>query len=225
MDRTQFLDLETAPWWLIETNVDFDLEDQRNRLSEVLGWHDSLWFTDLARLTELYELIERLEPALLAELDYTTDPAKQLEWMQRLIAVISRRAAEPGSHAGEGADGVAPPPPSSGAAESAAATTVAAAKKSIFAKKRPAEGTADAAEVGADAAEPAAAEAAEAAAEAGAADAATAPEQVEEVLANLAAEVVASLAEDLKMDASQLQTLMDDEEFQRMVAEELAGQE
>ena len=57
MEKEQFVAVDTPTWWLLERDLDHRMEDLRRELGATFGWTEPTWYTERARLEELYEFI------------------------------------------------------------------------------------------------------------------------------------------------------------------------
>ncbi len=105
MDRDRFVTIESDPWWLVERDVDYRIEEARKSLGELFGWLDPTWHSEPTRLEELYRFLDNDHRPLLEELDYATEVDGRVQWLTEVATARRPPAAEP-SPAAE------PPPPS-----------------------------------------------------------------------------------------------------------------
>ena len=110
MQREQFLDLESEPWWLLERELDPALEERRRSLGQCWGWTDVRWYADPRKLEELYLFLEQTVPDLLRDLDDAVDVDRRKKWLDELI---EKKQPAVGAETQEAA---APEPPAPAAA-------------------------------------------------------------------------------------------------------------
>jgi hypothetical protein len=135
MDRTQFADVDSQGWWLLQAELEPALEEKRKALGECWQWSDLRWYTDRLKLDEVFQFLEASRPDLLRELDEPQDLYRREAWLDGLI-----QAKRPPEKAAE-----APPAPP--VAKKAAGPNVApppVAKKASAFGRRQAEGEAQA---------------------------------------------------------------------------------
>jgi hypothetical protein len=146
MEREQFVAVETEPWWLLQTDVDYRMEELRQRLGASFGWTDSTWYSRTIRLEEVYDFLQQQGSTIFNQLMYELDQASSDDERQRWVESVLelRRPAV------SVADGSAPPASvpaapvgeDSGRSVPAAptpATTSAPPRRSAFGSKRPTE--------------------------------------------------------------------------------------
>lgn len=226
MQRVQFVGSEGGLWWLLEREVRYDIEERRRQLGGSLGWTYEQWYDEEAKREELYYLIERNQPDLLSELDYVTDPDRQLQWLDQLLLVVAPQAA-PGNAAS------ATPVP----AEVAPRPAAEQPRKSIFARKtqpEPPPAETQAAQPQAaqplaaqpQASQPQAANTAPASPAGSASGEASSPETVAmaQVLDGLNENEIKQLASVLDMDVDRLSGLLNEPEFKSRLADMLVSQ-
>jgi hypothetical protein len=194
MDRAHFLADDSQSWWLCEKQIDYRIDEARKELGTALGLTENEWFADPNRRTLLFDLLESKGSQLLYDLDYLTDDEAKLRWVHE----ATRLAAPPP---------VAPTPDDTTvAAHSAKAETAPAApqpapaKKSIF-KSKAAAGDSDAG---------------------AAAEAPQLDQAVLTVFADVTGDGLAGLAQELGVEADELDAIVHHPDFEREVREEVA---
>jgi hypothetical protein len=134
LQREQFLDLETEPWWLLERELDPALEERRRSLGQCWGWTDLQWYAEVRNLEQLYLFLEQTLPDLLRDLDEAADVDRRKKWLDELI---EKKQPAAGHETQEAAAPKEPAPPA--AAKVGAAGAAPARKVSAFARAKPAE--------------------------------------------------------------------------------------
>jgi hypothetical protein len=156
MEKEQFVAVETEPWWLLQADVDYRLEELRQRLGASFGWTESTWYSRTIRLEEVYDFLQQQGSTIFNQLMYELDQASSDDERQRWVESVLK-LRRPGVSV---ADGSAPPasspaPPVGGdsgrsvAAAPTPATSSAPRRKSAFGSKRQAEPSPARAESGA----------------------------------------------------------------------------
>ena len=228
MEKEQFVAVDTPTWWLLERDLDHRMEDLRRELGATFGWTEPTWYTERARLEELYEFIAGRGTQLFYELDQAIDDHGRQRWLGAVMD--SKKPLESGpapmasaSPAGNGAaptSEVAPRKSAFGpksqpeqASEAPAATGAAPpARKSIFkAKSQP---------------EPAAPEKADGG-QAGPGEAVRGDQpldqvdqQIQTVMAELSTDELDSIASELGLSPEEVEALVREPDFAALVAEE-----
>ena len=134
MQREQFLDVESEPWWLLERELDPALEERRRSLGQCWGWTDLQWYGDARKLEELYLFLEQTGPVLLRDLDDAVDVDRRKRWLDELI---EKKQPAGGDETQEAA---APETPAPAAAARVGAAGAAPTKRvSAFARAQPAD--------------------------------------------------------------------------------------
>jgi cell pole-organizing protein PopZ len=251
VEQAEFVDVESASWWLLEEVVPEQVETRRTRPGAILNWSDPAWFEQREHLQELHSLLQGSSPNLLTELDDATTVDQQIAWLDELLAVVGPTDGpdRAGSAEESADDAVGRPAPAPPPAEAAATT---AKKPSIFAKKKAVAETHESEAEGvdeqpasapdgrpaADEADPAAPDepakksifAKKAAAEQPPEESESIPHLSEEELKEAASSAVSSvmedlgsLAGDLGMKEDELQKLIEGVDLEALVAEELAA--
>ena len=129
LQREQFLDLETEPWWLLERELDPALEERRRSLGQCWGWTDLQWYAEVRNLEQLYLFLEQTLPDLLRDLDEAADVDRRKKWLDELI---EKKQPAAGHETQEAAAAKRPAPPA--AAKVGAAGAAPARKVSAFAR-------------------------------------------------------------------------------------------
>jgi hypothetical protein len=223
MNRADFVAADGQSWWLCETQIDFRTDEARRELGHALGLTENEWFSDPNRRTLLFDLLESHGSPLLNDLDYLTGDDAKLQWVQGAIHLAAPPPTAPAA---------APThdDPTDAAQPTQASTTPAAppapapppAKKSIFKPKAaadPTNSTRTADEAATDA------DTTNRNSDAAAGVAAAAPqldEAVSTVLADVTGDGLAALAQDLGVEADELETIVNHPDFEREVREEVA---
>jgi hypothetical protein len=215
MDKDQFAPDPPGTWWLLESEVNYQVEEGRQDLEKSFGFEDSLWYTKKANLEAVHNEIEQssTRDQLWYELSQAADPASRKQWLGSVAQLKRAKSAPPDF----GTAPATPPPPvsatstgqpASGSPQpqggTAASAAEAAVRKSIFkAKQQPRPEPA-----------PASTETTVKAEQIG--------EAVKTALSDLSGDRISSLASELGVNADQVQAMVQDPEFERMVAEEVA---
>jgi hypothetical protein len=128
--KDDFANPQAGDWWLLEEQLSAELEPRRLALGAAHGWNYANWYTEPAKLEELYDWLAANDTQLLNNLDYAEDETTKAKWLDDFVEAVSVKEEEareaesaeiPGvPEAKEPEAPVAPPEP---------------AKKSLFAKK------------------------------------------------------------------------------------------
>jgi hypothetical protein len=215
MDKDQFAPDPPGTWWLLEGDVNYQVEEGRQDLEKSFGFEDALWYTKKANLEAVHNEIEQssTRDQLWFELSQAADPDSRKKWLGSVAELRRAKSAPPDPGT---APATAPPPvsgtptaePASGSAQpqggAAAPAAEAAPRKSIFkAKQAPQPQPAPASTETTVKAE-------------------QIDEAVKTALSDLSGDRILSLASELGLNADQVQEMVQDPEFERMVAEEVA---
>ncbi len=239
MNRADFVAADGQTWWLCEIQIDFRIDEARKELGTALGFTENEWFADSNRRTRLFDLLESNGSPLLNDLDYLTADDAKLQWVQEATRLAAPPQAGPtpagptdGAHPAQAETPPPAPPPApakksifkskaaadtadtAGPAQATQADTPPAppAKKSIFKSKAAAGGADDAAPTDGDS-------------NSGASAPAEAPhldQAVQTVLADVTGAGLAGLAQDLGVEADELEAVVNHPDFEREVREEVA---
>jgi hypothetical protein len=215
MNKDQFAPDPPETWWLLEADVNYQVEEGRKDLDKSFGFADALWYTKKVNLEAVHNEIEQssTRDQLWYELSQAADPDSRKKWLGSVAQLKRPKSAPPDTGT---APATSPPPgraapngePASGSPQpqggAAAPAAEAAPRKSIFkAKQEPqpqpapvnTETTVKAEQI---------------------------DEAVKTALSDLSGDRISSLASELGVNADQVQEMVQDPEFERMVAEEVA---
>jgi hypothetical protein len=140
MDRTQFADVDSQGWWLLQAELEPALDEKRKALGECWKWSDLRWYTDRLKLDEVFQFLEASRPDLLRELDEPQDLYRREAWLDGLI--LAKRPPEKAAE-------VPPAPPVAKKAAGANVAPPPVAKKASAFGRRQADGEAQAEPAGA----------------------------------------------------------------------------
>ena len=140
MDRTQFADVDSQGWWLLQVELEPALDEKRKTLGECWQWSDLRWYTDRQKLDEVFQFLETSRPDLLRELDEPQDLYHREAWLDGLIQ--AKRPPEKPA-------GAPPAPPVAKKAAGANVAPPPVAKKASAFGRRQADGEAQAEPAGA----------------------------------------------------------------------------
>jgi hypothetical protein len=205
MNRADFVAADGQSWWLCETQTDYRIEEALKELGTDLGFSENDWFTNADRRTTLYDQLESHGSQPLNDLDSLANDDARLQWVQSVISLIAPPPAAPETDTTASAQPApAETPP--------AAPASAPAKKSAFKPKAAADTTApgqtaDGAGTNGDAAQP---------------EAPQLDQAIQSVLADVTGGGLASLAQDLGVEAEELEDVVNHPDFEREVREEVA---
>ncbi|HWE56690.1 MAG TPA: hypothetical protein VG435_14350 [Acidimicrobiales bacterium] len=87
MERDLFVDAEGQGWWLLEDDLDDQLDGQRHELGTSFGWTDLAWYKQRTNLETLYTFLSTEQDALLRSLDEAIDDDKRRSWLDELLSV------------------------------------------------------------------------------------------------------------------------------------------
>jgi hypothetical protein len=218
MDKEQFLAADANSMWFLQPVLSESLETLRRQIGASFGWTDPLWYTDKTKLESLYGFLAPQGTQVFQDLQLATDDTRQTQWLDSVVEMKKKSDSPPKSSESTqtaptapkpptaaappkprpsafGGSGAAPPGGDGGSAPSpgAATTGAAPAKKSIFKPKD----------------EPAPVQ--------GQID-----EAVKTVMSDLSGGGLTGLASELDISAEELQSVLQDPDFERLVAEEAA---
>lgn len=243
MEREQFVATTTGTWWLLERDVDYRIEGLRTDLGASFGWADPTWYSDTAKLQEVYDFIQSHRSELFYELEQATDDERRHRWLGSVLELKRRASSTPAQSTRSTAGTVTPtsgqsvrksafgsksqretqgPVADTGTPQSApprAGQTAASAgdqpaRRSPFASKSPAETQSPAADTSTAAST---AEATPATEQVGPID-----EQIKEVMSELSPDDLSAIAADLGLRPEEVEAMVQEPDFARMVAEEQA---
>ncbi len=244
MEKAQFVDVANQGWWLLQPDLESTLDEKRKTLGGCWQWSGDLrWFTDQAKMEEVFRFIESTRPDMLRELDEAQDAFRRGQWLDNLIAAKSppdkgaavqdgppvakkpaattpapaaapRKASAFGRRTTDQEPEATTTPSETPAAAATSTTTEAAEPKKPSPFGRKAAATAEPVAPEPTAAEPTASEEP--------AQLEQISEQVQTVMAELSAEELSSIAGDLGLTAEQVEAMVKDPDFAEMVAEEQA---
>jgi hypothetical protein len=95
MEKDQFVAVETEPWWLLERDVEYRIEESRRRLGASFGWSDPTWYIQREELVEVYDFILIQPIVLLGELELAVDDERRLRWLDSLVELKTPATEEP----------------------------------------------------------------------------------------------------------------------------------
>jgi hypothetical protein len=212
MDKEQFLAADANSVWFLQPDLNERLETLRRQIGASFGWTDPLWYTDKTKLEELYRFLEPKGTQVFQELEQATDDDRRTQWLDSVVEMKKPEPAPEASGSAQtvaasttttaptrprpsafGGSGAATPGGEGGAASSpgTATTSAAPAKKSIFKAKPEPEQI----QVQID-------------------------EAVKTVMSDLSGGGLTGLASELDISAEELQSVLQDPDFERLVAEE-----
>ena len=122
MEKSQFVDVVTPGWWLLQPSLDPPLDEMRRKVGACWGWTDADgWFTKPDSLETVFQFLSDNHRRLLDELDQPQDAYQREKWCNDLIGArqppeseVRKPAAPPPPAprtAGVEAPPPAPPPP------------------------------------------------------------------------------------------------------------------
>jgi hypothetical protein len=103
MEKEQFVAVDTEPWWLVQRDVDYRLEDLRQRLGASFGWTDPMWYRERVKFEEVYDFLQQQGSTVFYELDQASDDDRRLRWVESVLELrkpagsASLGSASPGS--------------------------------------------------------------------------------------------------------------------------------
>jgi hypothetical protein len=233
MEREQFVAVDAPTWWLLERDLDYRMEELRRELGASFGWAEPTWYTERAKLDQLYDFLVGQGGQLCYQLDQAIDDHGRQRWLGAVMD--SKRPPESASTSLE-----SPPPTPNGAAPSngaspkksafrsnsqagptatgepvaaaTASTSVAPGRKSIFKSKSqpapPAAGDADSEGPGPDQAAPTDEHLDRM------------DQQIQTVMSELSADELATIASDLGLTPEEVEAMIQEPDFAALVAEE-----
>jgi hypothetical protein len=117
MEKSQFIDVSTPGWWLLELRLDPPLDEMRRKVGACWAWTDSDgWFAKPDSLSQVFQFLVDNKRALLDELDQPQDVYQREKWCQDLIEARTpgqEPAEQPAGRGAAPAGGQSPaaPPP------------------------------------------------------------------------------------------------------------------
>jgi hypothetical protein len=120
MEKSQFVDVVTPGWWLLQPSLDPPLDEARRKVGACWGWTDADgWYTKPDSLETVFQFLTDNQRRLLDELDQPQDAYQREKWCNDLIEARRPPEAEapaapppPAARtAGGSAPPLAPPPP------------------------------------------------------------------------------------------------------------------
>jgi hypothetical protein len=99
MEREQFVAVETPTWWLLERDVDYRIEELRTNLGASFGWTYPTWYTERAKLDEVYDFIVAQGSELFYQLEQAADEERRQRWLGSLVALKEPATAPPSAPA------------------------------------------------------------------------------------------------------------------------------
>jgi hypothetical protein len=232
MEREQFVAVDAPTWWLVERDLDYRMEDLRRELGASFGWTDPRWYTERAKLDQLYDFLVGQGNQLFSELDQAIDDHGRQRWLGRVMdsksppkpASTTMESSAPTGNGAAPTNGASPKKsafrskseagPASGepGAATTAPTNAAPGRKSIFRpKSQPAPPAAGDADLGG----PAADQPAPAEDRLGEVD-----QQIQTVMSELSADELATIAGDLGLTPEEVEAMIQEPDFAALVAEE-----
>jgi hypothetical protein len=103
MEKSQFVDVVTPGWWLLQPSLDPPLDEARRKVGACWGWTDADgWYTKPDSLETVFQFLTDNQRRLLDELDQPQDAYQREKWCSDLIEARQPPEAEAPA---------APPPP------------------------------------------------------------------------------------------------------------------
>jgi hypothetical protein len=203
MERAEFLGTDDQTWWLYQVQPDARIEEARRQLGYAFGWTETEWYLDPYRRQALFDFLQTNGARLLVDLDTVTYDEDRLRWISTVkdLSASLQQTADKAQPATTTKSSQAPGP-----ARPPTPPPAGPAKKSIFKAKA----TSSPAASGPD---PVAGETS---------PAAQLEETVQAVFSDLGGGGLADLAQELGVEPAELDSIVNDPDFERQVREEVA---
>jgi hypothetical protein len=222
MNRADFVASDGQSWWLCETQIDFRTEEARRELGHALGLTETEWFADPNRRTLLFDLLESHGSPLLNDLDYLTGDDAKLQWVQGATHLAAPPPAAPAPTPTHDEPIDAAQPTEADIPRATPPPAPAPAKKSIFKSKAAIDTTNSTQTAGEAATDAGPTNGNSDTAASGPAEAPQLDQAVQTVLADVTGDGLAGLAQDLGVEAEELETIVNHPDFEREVRDEVA---
>jgi hypothetical protein len=217
MDKETFLAADSDTMWLLRPDLSERLEMVRRQIGLSFQWSDPQWYTDKVKLEKFYNFIELKGTQVLLEFDQATDEERRTRWLDSIDDLRKKELDAQKSASSQQSTSswtTAKPTPSQGPARPAmigtqrspqpqkatdapgssqagSATSAPAPRKSIFRAKPDPEQVKEQID-----------------------------EAVKTVMSDVSGDGLSSLASELNVTAEDLVAVLQDPDFERMVAEE-----
>jgi hypothetical protein len=87
---------EPEAWWLVQRDLDDQVETCRRDLGTSFGWTDPLWYRERTKVADLYTFIEQQanQYQLLEDLDRATESTQRQQWLIAMLALKTSAVSE-----------------------------------------------------------------------------------------------------------------------------------